>query len=125
MEAKNRRIQGLETNGCALITLMLSNNLTVLRRYKQIFDYLDSSPVVTQSAAGSSGSRRDTGIEDQLFPHPLNSDLMVPVSRLRWPLAFLAGGSKYGNTPKPEELLTDNICMSTSSDLRRLALHID
>ena len=108
-----------------LFSLMLSNNLTVLRRYKQIFDYLDSSPVVTQSAAGSSGSRRDTGIEDQLFPHPLNSDLMVPVSRLRWPLAFLAGGSNYGKTPRTDELLPADISTSTTSDMRRLAFPID
>ena len=38
---KNQRILELEANGCALITLMLSNKLDVLRRYKQTFEYVD------------------------------------------------------------------------------------
>ena len=121
MGAKNRRIQELETNGCALISLMLSHNLTVLKRYKQTFDYVDSSPVVPHSAAGSSESRREMNLEDQVFPHPLNSDIHVPISKLRWPLSYLVGGSKYGNTPRVDELLPDNISTSTTSDLRRLA----
>ena len=34
MDAKNQRIQELETNGCVLILLMLSHNLNVLKRHK-------------------------------------------------------------------------------------------
>ena len=44
LAVKNSRIQELETNGCALISMMLSSGLAVLRRYKQIFEYLDPSP---------------------------------------------------------------------------------
>ena len=121
MDAKNRRIQELETNGCALITLMLSHNLNVLRRYKQTFDYTDSSPVVTYSAAGSSGSRREVGLDEQVFPHPLNSDIQVPIGKLRWPLSYLVGGPNYGKTPRTEELLPPDISTSTTSDMRRLA----
>jgi len=121
MEAKNRRIQELETNGCALITLMLSNNLTVLRRYKQTFDYVDNSPMVPRSVAGSSGSGRRDNLEEQLFPHPLNSDIMVPQSKLRWPLSHLPGGASYGTAPRVDQLLSETLCMSTTSDVRRLA----
>ena len=41
---KAARIQALETNGCALIMLLLSHEIPVLRRYKQIFEYVDPSP---------------------------------------------------------------------------------
>ena len=118
---KNQRILELETNGCALITLMISNNVSVLKRYKQTFEYVDQSPVVPRSAAGSSGSRREEDPLDLVYPHPLNSDLLVAQSRLRWPLQYLPGGANYGQTPRPEELLPDNLCTSTTSDMRRLA----
>ena len=58
---------------------------------------------------------------DALHPHPLNSDLLVAQSKLRWPLMYLPGGANYGQQPRPEELLPENLCMTTSSDLRRLA----
>ena len=54
--AKNCRILELETNGCALISLMLSHRLNVLPRYKQVFDYVDSSPALQYSGTGSAGS---------------------------------------------------------------------
>ncbi len=118
---KNQRILELETNGCALITLMLSNNLPVLKRYKQTFEYVDNSPVVPRSAAGSSGSRREEDPLDLVYPHPLNSDLLVAQSKPRWPLMYLPGGANYGQAPRPKELLPDDLCTSTTSDMRRLA----
>ena len=118
---KNQRILELETNGCALITLMLSNNLPVMKRFKQTFQYVDNPPAAPRSAAGSSGSRPEEDLLDQLHPHPLNSQLLVHQNKLRWPLMYLPGGACYGQTPRPEELLPENLCMTTSSDLRRLA----
>ena len=99
----------------------IDNNMSVLRRYKLAFDNLGNSPVVPRPSAGSSESRREMNLEDQVFPHPLNSDIHVPISKLRWPLSYLVGGSKYGNTPRVDELLPENISTSTTSDLRRLA----
>ena len=121
LAVKNQRILELETNGCALITLMLSNKLSVLKRYKQTFEYVDNSPAVPRSAAGSSGSRREEDPLDALYPHPLQTELLVPQSRLRWPLMYLPGGAKYGQSPRPDELLPENLSLSTTSDLRRLA----
>ena len=118
---KNQRILELETNGCALITLMISNNLSVLKRYKQTFEYVDNSPVVPRSAAGSSGGRREEDPLDLVYAHPLNPDLLVAQSRPRWPLQYLLGGANYGQQPRPGGLLPDNLCTSTTSDMRRLA----
>ena len=70
--AKNVRIQQLETNGCALINLMLSSNINVLPRFKDIFDYSDpSSQQQAGSFAGSSTGHRQPD-PDALYAHPLN-----------------------------------------------------
>ena len=122
LAVKNSRIQELETNGCALISMLLSNGIAVLRRYKQIFEYVDASPARPQASQGASSSAHGGGSDDGVYPHPLNSDLMVPRSKLRWPLHYLVGGSMYGNTPSADQLLPDNLAMSATSDVRHLAL---
>ena len=122
LAVKNARIQELTTNGCALIMLMLNSGIAVLRRYKQIFDYVDSSPVRPVASQAASSSAHGGGSDDAVFPHPLNPDLMVPRSKLRWPLHYLVGGSMYGNTPSADQLLPDNLAMSATSDVRQLAL---
>ena len=119
--AKNVRIQQLETNGCALINLMLSNKINVLTRFKDIFDYSDPS---SQQQAGSfAGSSSGHGQPDPsaLYAHPLNRDVMVTQNKLRWPLHFLPGGSMYGQTPRPDEMLPENLVTSATSDVRQLA----
>ena len=118
--AKNVRIQQLETIGCALINLMLSSNINVLPRFKEIFDYSDPS---SQQQAGSfAGSSSGHGQPDPsaLYAHPLNRDIRVTQDRLRWPLHFLHGGSCYGQTPRAEEMLADNLVTSATSDLRHM-----
>ena len=122
LAVKNARIQELTTNGCALIMLMLNSGIAVLRRYKQIFDYVDSSPVRPVAAQAASSSADRGGFDDAVFPHPLNSDLMVPKSKLRWPLQYLIGGPQYGNTPQPHEMLPEGLCTTATSDVRQLAL---
>ena len=119
--AKNVRIQQLETNGCALINLMLSSNINVLPRFKEIFDYSDPS---SQQQAGSfAGSSSGHGQPDPsaLYAHPLNRDVMVTQNKLRWPLHFLPGGSMYGQTPRPDEMLPADLVTSATSDMRALA----
>ena len=69
----------------------------------------------------SSGSRREEDPLDALYAHPLNSNLLVAQSKLRWPLMYLPGGANYGQTPRPEELLPDDLCTPTTSDMRHLA----
>ena len=119
--AKNVRIQELETNGCSLINLMLSSNINVLPRFKDIFDYSDPS---SQQQAGSfAGSSSGHGQPDPsaLYAHPLNRDVMVTQNKLRWPLHFLPGGSRYGQTPRPDEMLPSDLVASATSDVRQLA----
>ena len=122
LAVKNARIQELTTNGCALIMLMLNSGIAVLRRYKQIFDYVDASPVRPQASQGASPSADRGGSDDGVYPHPLNADLMVPRSKFRWPLQYLIGGTMYGNSPPAGQLLPDNLRASATSDCRRLAL---
>ena len=122
LTVKNARIQELTANGCALIMLMLSSGIAVLKRYKQIFDYVDSSPVRPVASQAASSSAHDGGSDDAVYPHPLNPDLMVPRSKLRWPLHYHVGGSMYGHTPSADQLLPDNLAMSATSDVRQLAL---
>ena len=86
LTVKNARIQELTANGCALIMLMLNSGIAVLKRYKQIFDYVDSSPVRPVASQAASSSAHGGASDDDLFPHPLNADIMVPRSKLRWPL---------------------------------------
>ena len=119
---KNARIQELTANGCALIMLMLNSGIAVLKRYKQIFDYVDSSPVRPVASQAASSSAHGGASDDDLFPHPLNPDIMVPRSKLRWPLHYHVGGSMYGHTPSSDQLLPDNLAMSATSDVRQLAL---
>ena len=94
----------------------------MLKRYKQIFDYVDASPIRPQVSQGASSSADRTGSDDGVYPHPLNSDLMVPRSKLRWPLDYLVGGMYYGNTPQPHEMLPEGLCTTATSDVRQLAL---
>ena len=118
--SKNARISELETNGCALISLLLSNGHNVLKRYKQVFEYVDASPLRTPGGGAPSSSDHRTASDDAVYPHPLNSDIKVPRSKLRWPLDFLVGGSRYGAIPQPTELLPEGIATSATSDARRL-----
>ena len=122
LTVKNARIQELTANGCALIMLMLNSGIAVLKRYKQIFDYVDSSPVRPVASQAASSSAHGGASDDDLFPHPLNADIMVPRSKLRWPLHYHVGGSMYGHTPSSDQLLPDNLAMSATSDVRHLAL---
>ena len=70
--AKNVRIQELETNGCALISLMLSNRIEVLRRYKQCFEYSDESTQMPPRSFAGSSSGHGQADPNALYPHPLN-----------------------------------------------------
>ena len=103
------RIEQLETNRCALIPLMVSTQLTVNRRYKQMFNVEEDSFPRPQGAAGSSASLGGSSSDNQVFAHPLDSDLMVSRSMLRWPLEYLSGGNKYGKQPPLEDLLPENL----------------
>ena len=120
LASKNARISELETNGCALISLLLSNDVRVLYRYKQVFEYVDNSPARPSGGAAGTSSDHRTASDDAVYPHPLNSDIKVPRSKLRWPLDFLVGGSRYGAIPPPELLLPENLATSSTSDARRL-----
>ena len=121
--AKNDRIQELENNGCALISLMLSNKINVLTRFKDIFDYSDpSSQQQAGSFAGSSSGHGQPN-PDAVYAHPLNRDVMVTQNKLRWPLHFLPGGSMYGQTPRMEEMLPADLVTSATSDMRALTNH--
>ena len=122
LAVKDNRIQELETNGCALISMMLSGGMAVLRRYKQVFAYVDSSPVRPAASMAGSSSAGRVDADDGVFPHPLNPDLMVPRGKLRWPLQYLFGGTMYGHTPPVDLLLPANLATSATSDCRRLAL---
>ena len=119
--AKNVRIQELETNGCALISLMLSNRIEVLRRYKQCFEYSDESTQMPPGSFAGSSSGHGQADPDALYAHPLNRDVMVTQNKLRWPLHFLPGGSMYGQTPRPDEMLPADLVTSATSDMRALA----
>ena len=122
IDTKNRRIEGLETNGCALISMMLSSGIAVLRRYKQVFAYVDASPVRPSASQAGSSSAPGEAADEAVYPHPLNGDLMVPKSKLRWPLAYLLGGNMYGHSPPQDLLLPGHLATSATSDCRRLAL---
>ena len=98
-----------------------SHELNVLRRYKQCFDCIDPSPVRGSASSASSQSRLQMIQDSATYPHPLNSDIHVVQSRLRWPLEYLPGGSLYGQTPTSDALLPANLAMSATSDVRRLA----
>ena len=119
--AKNVRIQELETNGCALISLMLSNKIEVLPRFKQCFEYSDESTQMPPGSFAGSSSGHGQADPDAVYPHPLNTDIMVTCNKLRWPLRFLPCGSMYGQTPRPDEMLPENLVTSATSDVRQLA----
>ena len=121
--AKNVRIQQLETNGCALINLMLSSNINVLPRFKEIFDYSDPSSQQQAGSFAGSSSGHGQADPDALYAHPLNRDVMVTQNKLRWPLHYLPGGSMFGHTPKPDEMLPADLVTSATSDMRALVNH--
>ena len=118
--AKNVRIQQLETNGCALINLMLSNKINVLTRFKDIFDYSDPSSQQQAGSFAGSSSGHGQADPDALYAHPLNRDVMVTQNKLRWPLHYLPGGSMFGHTPKPDEMLPADLVTSATSDVRHM-----
>ena len=103
------RIEKLETNRCELIPLMVSTQLTVNRLFKQMFNVEEDGFPRLQEAAGSSASLGGSSSDNQVFPHPLDSDLMVSSSMLRWPLEYLSGGNKYGKQPPLDELLPEHL----------------
>ena len=80
MAALSARIEQLETNGCALITSMVSNQLAVNRRYKQMFNFEEDSPPRPQGAAGSSASLAGSSSDGQFFAHPLDPNFRIPTS---------------------------------------------
>ena len=122
MGALNARIEQLETNGCALITLMVSNDLNDLKRYKQMFNFEDEDDPRPQGAAGSNASLAGSSSDGQFFAHPLDPSLMVPRYKLRWPLEFLVHGNKYGQIPKDAELLPETLRATATSDANQLSI---
>ena len=105
LNERNDRIEELLNNGCALISLTLSNNINVLGRYKQCFEYSDEYTYPPPGSCAGSSSGHEQADPDAVYPHPLNTDIMVTCNKLRWPLRFLPCGSMYGQTPRPDEML--------------------
>ena len=120
---KNDRIEELLNNGCALISLTLRNNINVLGRYKKCFEYSDEYTYPPPGSCAGSSSGHEQADPDAVYPHPLNTDIMVTCNKLRWPLRFLPGGSLFGQTPRPEEMLPADLVTSATSDMRALANH--
>ena len=118
---KNDRIEELLNNGCSLISVMLYNKITVYSWSREIFEYSDEYTYPPPGSCAGSSSGHEQADPDAVYPHPLNTDIMVTCNKLRWPLRFLPGGSMYGQTPRPEEMLPADLVSSAISDVRALA----
>ena len=118
---KEDRIQELLNNGCSLISVMLYNKITVYSWSREIFEYSDEYTYPPPGSCAGSSSGHEQADPDAVYPHPLNRDVMVTQNKLRWPLHFLPGGSMYGQTPRPDEMLPSDLVTSATSDMRQLA----
>ena len=74
--------------------------------------------------AMSDDAMSDDAMSDDggMFPHPYDSNIMVPRYKLRWPLEFLVHGNKYGQIPKETELLPETLRATATSDANQLSI---